>query len=185
MAETADYHENERIAIQMPTRMWLDEPRKGKAVRFEGHATTRDLSIGGTFLQSDYLLPVGFPINLEMHIDDDDILVARGEIVQHVTEGEGDEIGMGVIFTQVDAENRERLLRFFVPEKVKDFYRNRFIVEFPHLEDVMSLEDVALVVNLWEDKDLRLTALRATADDKSQREHRQQEVRATQRRLRR
>lgn len=172
----------ERIEIELPTRLWLDEVRKGRAVRFEGHAKTRDLSIGGTFLQSNYLLPVGCPINLEMSLDDGDTLTARGEVVQLIRENEGDEPGMGVVFTSVDAENRERLLRFFVSDGVSDFYAKRFLVEFPHLGGVMSLQDVALIINLWEDKEGRLTALRAPAADKQQTQHRQQEVRATKRR---
>ena len=68
--------------------------------------------------------------------------------------------GMGVVFTVVDAENRERLLRFFVSDRIESFYRERFVVEFPHLASVFSLKDVALVLNLWEDKEGRLTALR-------------------------
>ncbi len=152
--------EHERILIGMPTRMWLKEPYRGKPIEFEGHAVTRDLAIGGTFLESSYLLPVGFPVNLEMAIEGGDILSARGEIA-HRTDPLGDRpTGMGVNFTQVDAENRERLLRFFVSDRIREFYSQRFVVEFPHLEDVLSLKDVALVINLWEDKEGRLTALR-------------------------
>ncbi len=174
-------HENERIEIELPTRLWLDETRNGRAVRFEGHARTRDLSIGGTFIQSQYLLPIGCPINLEMSLDDGDMLSARGEVVHLITSREGDP-GMGVVFTAIDAENRERLLRFFVSDHIHDFYDKRFVVEFPHLAGVMSLQDVALIINLWEDKEGRLTALRARASDAMQREHREQEVRATKRR---
>lgn len=174
--------EHERIDIQMPTRMWLDEVRHGKNVFFEGHATTRDLAIGGTFLHSSYLLPVGFPVNLEMEIGGGDKLVTRGEIVHRLEPTEARETGMGVIFTHVDAENRERLLRFFVSERVRTFYTERFVVEFPHLRDVMTLEDVALVVNLWEDKEGRLTALRAPAADGDQKVHRAREVTATKKR---
>jgi hypothetical protein len=150
---------HERILIEMSTRMWLDEPYKGKQILFEGHATTRDLAIGGTFLKSDYLLPVGFPLNLEMRINDEDYLVARGEIVHAMGAGGDHEPGMGIQFTEVDAENRERLLRFFISDRIRDFYRGRFLVEFPHLETVLSLKDVALVLNLWEDKEGRLSSL--------------------------
>ena len=69
------------------------------------------------------------------------------------------ELGMGLMFTQVDAENRERLLRFFISDRIRDFYSTRFVVEFPHLESTLTLKDVALVINLWEDKEGRLTAL--------------------------
>ncbi len=182
MSDGAERREHERIEIQMSTRMWLNEKRNGKDVVFEGHAKTQDLAIGGTFLRSNYLLPLGFPLNLEMEIEGGDMLVARGEIVHHIGEGEGPVAGMGVIFTHLDAENRERLLRFFVSERVREFYHDRFLVEFPHLEKTMSLKDVALVVNLWEDREGRLTALRLPATDTALKAHRQQEVRATQRR---
>jgi hypothetical protein len=183
MADIA-LHDTERIEIQLPTRLWLDEARNGRQVQFEGHALTRDLAIGGTFLESNYLLPIGCPVNLEMTLDDGDTLSARGEVVHRIKQGEGDEPGMGIVFTAVDAENRERLLRFFVPDRVSEFYQKRFVVEFPHLSSKMSLQDVALVINLWEDKEGRLTALRAKATDQEQREHRQQEVRATKKRVR-
>ena len=49
--------EHERIIIEMPTRMWIDEPLGGRSIAFEGFATTRDLSIGGTFLHSSRTNP--------------------------------------------------------------------------------------------------------------------------------
>ncbi len=154
-----DRREHERIDIEMRTRLWLDEQYRGRQIVFEGYSETQNLSIGGTFLTSSYLLPVGFPINMEMETGDGQILAARGEIVHSAAEGEKDP-GMGVIFTEVDAENRERLLRFFVSDRIRQFYRDRFIQEFPHLESVLSLEDVALVINLWEDKEMRLSGLK-------------------------
>ncbi len=160
MAEQ-ERRKHERIEIEMPTRMWLDEPHKGTGIMFEGFASTRDLSIGGTFLHSNYLLKVGFPLNLEMRMSDNELLVARGEIIHCVAHDDAaNEPGMGVQFTEVDAENRERLLRFFVSDRIKEFYNDRFLVEFPHLEQVLSLKDVALVINLWEDKEGRIAALR-------------------------
>jgi hypothetical protein len=153
--------DHERIDIQMPTRIWLAEEYKGKPIEFEGHARTRNIAIGGTFLESSYLLPLGFPVNLEIHLDPGEALVARGEVVHTVSfEESATESGMGVIFTEVDAENRERLLRFFVSDRIREFYTERFIVEFPHLANVLSLQDVALVLNLWEDRDNRLMALK-------------------------
>ncbi len=183
MADT-DRREHERIEIQMHTRMWLNEERNGRNIQFEGYAQTRDLAIGGTFLASDYLLPLGFPVNLEMRINDEgEQLFARGEVVHRLDNAESGEAGMGVIFTSLDAENRERLVRFFVSDRVRIFYSERFVTEFPHLRDIMSLQDIALIINLWEDKEGRLTALRAPAGDMEQKAHRQREVRATQRRM--
>ncbi|MEO1480544.1 MAG: PilZ domain-containing protein [Myxococcota bacterium] len=154
-----DRREHERIDIEMRTRLWLNENYRGRQIEFEGYSETQNLSIGGTFLTSSYLLPVGFPINIEMETGGGQILAARGEIVHSEAENQKNP-GMGVIFTEVDAENRERLLRFFVSDRIRDFYSGRFIREFPHLESVLSLEDVALVINLWEDKEMRLSGLK-------------------------
>jgi hypothetical protein len=174
---------HERILIEMPTRMWLEESYKGKAIAFEGFAKTRDLAIGGTFLESNYLLPVGFPLNLEMRISDDESLVARGEIVHTVDAGESHSPGMGMMFTEVDAENRERLLRFFVSDRIREFYDTRFMVEFPHLESKLGLKDVALVINLWEDKEGRLTTLhRSDGGGKQRQARREEEIKATEKR---
>lgn len=150
----------------MPTRLWLDEKHNGRQISFEGHARTRNLAIGGTFLESSYLLPVGFPINLEIHLEDaGEILSARGAITHKLSEGESHGPGMGVIFTALDEENRERLLRFFISDRIREFYDNRFIVEFPQLQHTISMRDVALIVNLWEDREMRLTALREAHGD--------------------
>lgn len=161
MATPTERRDHERIDLHMPTRLWLDEQHNGRHIVFEGFAHTRNLAIGGTFIDSTYLLPVGFPINLEMRIDDEgEILYARGEVTHKVGEGEHDGPGIGVAFTSVDETNRERLLRFFVSDRIREFYEDRFIVEFPKLQDHLSLKDVALIVNLWEDREGRLTALK-------------------------
>lgn len=158
--------EHERIELRMRTRMWLDETMNNRQVEFEGYATTRNLSIGGCFLESQYLLPAGYPLNMEMEMETGELLRCRGDII-HRAEIDG-QSGMGLMFTEVDAENRERLLRFFVSDSIKQFYRDRFVVEFPHLESVLTLKDVALILNLWEDKEGRLTALRLPGGTQAQ-----------------
>jgi hypothetical protein len=175
---------HERILIAMATRMWLDESHKGKNIVFEGFAKSLDLAIGGTFLESNYLLPVGFPLNMEMRISDDESLIVRGEVVHAIGEGESHVPGMGIMFTEVDAENRERLLRFFVSERIHEFYDTRFLIEFPHLEAKLSLQDVALVINLWEDKEGRLTTLHRTDPGaaRSREKRREEEIHATEKR---
>lgn len=178
-----EMRKHERIEIQMATRLWLDESYRGKQVLFEGFARSRDLAIGGTFIEATYLLPVGFPINLEMRIEEDgELILARGEVVHQITDSETRDTGMGIAFTEVDAENRERLLRFFVSDRIREFYSNRFIVEFPHLEQVLSLKDVALVINLWEDKDGRLTTLGRPSDERGRAALKAAEAAATKRR---
>ena len=151
--------EHERIEIEMATRIWIDEAYRGKDIKFEGFARTANIATGGVFVCSTYLLPVGFPINLDMEVDDTTTLAVRGEVVNTSDDGGPYGSGMGIEFTRIDAENRERLLRFFISDTVRDFYEQRFAVEFPHLKDVLSLKDIALVINLWEDKENRLQAL--------------------------
>jgi hypothetical protein len=174
-----EQREHERILIEMPTRMWLKEDHQGKAIAFEGFCKTRDLSIGGTFLESNYLLPVGYPLNLEMRTHDGDLLLVRGEIVHTISEQQQHPSGMGIMFTQVDAQNRERLLRFFVSDRIRNFYTERFLVEFPHLKAVMTLRDIALVINLWEDKEGRVTTLHRMEPGRAHQARREEEVRAT------
>lgn len=150
--------EHERIPIEMRTRLWLEESYRSQQVVFEGFSETQNLSIGGAFLASSYLLPIGFPVNLEIEIGSEQILSVRGEVV-HCLGEEDPYPGMGVVFTEVDPENRERLLRFFVSNRIREFYGKRFLREFPHLENQLSLEDIALIVNLWEDEEMRITRL--------------------------
>ncbi len=165
-----EQREHERIEINMRTRMWI-ESEHGK-ILFEGFAITRDLAIGGTFLESTYLLSLGLAINLEMQIEGGETLTARGEVVHRLDAPGTRSPGIGVLFTEVDAENRERLLRFFISDRIKEFYFSRFVVEFPHLEPVLSLQDVALTINLWEDKEGRLTALRNPGSARKQQANR-------------
>jgi hypothetical protein len=57
------------------------------------------------------------------------------------------------------------------------------MVEFPHLEAKLGLKDVALVINLWEDKEGRLTTLHRTDGGGKQRQaRREEEIRATEKR---
>jgi len=161
---TSERRDHERIELQTTVRMWLDEQHKGKHIVFEGFARTRNIAIGGSFIESSYLLPVGFPINLEIQLEENgEVLAARGQITHKLSDAESHGPGMGVVFTAVDEENRERLLRFFISDRIQDFYENRFTVEFPQLRNTISLQDVALIVNLWEDREQRLTALREAA----------------------
>ena len=156
MAERIERRQHDRIEIEMHTRLSLSEDYRGHDIEFEGFAKTRNLSIGGAFIESTYLLPVGFPMNLEMKMDEREMLVARGEVVHSRGEESGFSPGMGIRFTYVDADNRERLLRYFVSDRIRSFYEERFVLEFPHLRERVSLRDIALIVNLWEDKQERL-----------------------------
>ena len=93
-----------------------------------------------------------------------EVLAARGDVTR-IDDGDGDQpAGMAIQFTALDSENRERLLRFFVSARISTFYQDKFIREFPHLQSSMSLKDVALIVNLWEDRDDRVSQLHHQAE---------------------
>lgn len=170
---------HERIETHIATRLWLAEQYRGKEIEFEGFATVCDLAIGGAFVRADYLLPIGFPMNLDIMISDEEILSCRGEIVHTISEHESFETGMGLMFTQVDTENRERLLRFFVSDRIRDFYYSRFLQEFPHLESRFSLSEITLVLNLWEDKENRLATLKDGVSEGDRNIRRFEEIEAT------
>ena len=151
--------------------MWLREDEGGRAVEFEGFADSTDLAITGVFMEASYLLPIGYPINLEMLIHTGETVSARGEIVHRLDAGEhpGRDSGMGIRFEEIDSVNRERLLRYFVTDQIQDFFHNRFIVEFPHLEEKTTLDEIALIVNLWGDKSDRMSRMRHPGDADSKR----------------
>ena len=58
--------------------------------------------------------------------------------------------GFGVEFLDVDSHGRETLLRYFSPGRYHEFYKG-MLEEFPHLENAFELQDVSLIVNLWEE----------------------------------
>lgn len=164
MALGSDRREHERIELTTPVRMWLDEIYQGRQVLFEGFAETRNLAVGGIFVYASYLLPVDCPVNLEVQLGTEgDVLRARGRVSHKKPSDDDIGPGMGIIFTSLDEDNRERLLRYFVTGRIREFYQERFVVEFPRLESSLSLRDVAIIINLWEDRDGRLSSLQQQA----------------------
>lgn len=66
-----------------------------------------DISRGGVFIRSKQPLPVGTKVNLKFSVilDDFHTVEGEGEVVRVVDDGE--QIGMGVTFTELTAESRE------------------------------------------------------------------------------
>jgi hypothetical protein len=53
----------ERIEIQLPCRLFIPEGGKSRELKFEAFATSRNLSLGGVFLESLFLMkPTPFPM---------------------------------------------------------------------------------------------------------------------------
>ena len=139
----------ERIEARLPCRLFI--PGDGDDdLKFEAFLTSRNLGLGGVFVESTFLLKP----NLELHIDltlPNATLTTWGRIV-HVI-GHGDDVfptGMGIEFLEMDSEDRETLMRDFTPQRYGAFYES-LLAEFPHLEKPFAIEDVSLLLNLWEE----------------------------------
>lgn len=152
MATASDRRRSERIDIQLPVVISRDDSVGKRHFEFRAPAETRNLGPGGLFAACTYGLKVDASFVLTVDIGDGELFNARARVT-HVVGGDGGKFpaGIGFEFIDVDKINRERILRFFISDRVRDFYEQRFLDEFPHLEQRLSLKDVALVVNLWEE----------------------------------
>jgi len=150
LAETRRY---ERIDIQLPCRLYV--PAEGGGLRFEAFTTTRNLGLGGIFLESSFLLRAGLEIWAELALPSGPLAV-RGRVVHAVPlEHRSLSSGMGLEFLGVDLHGRETLLRYFTPVRYREFHA-ALIAELPHLKKDLPLSDVSLVLNLWEEWKARL-----------------------------
>ncbi len=138
----------ERIDIQLPCRLFvLDE---GGAMRFEAFTSTRNLGLGGIFVESSFLLREGLEVHAELSLPGKKLTV-RAKVTHSVPLDHREwPSGMGLEFLGVDAHGRETLLRFFTPERYRAFYTS-LTDELPHLKREMPLTDISLILNLWEE----------------------------------
>lgn len=152
MADPQSARRYERIDIQLRCRLFIAEPQEGKKpprMRFEAFAPSRNLGLGGLFLQSAFLLKPNLELMVELHLPNGPLPIWSR--VAHVVDPGTDQIsGMGLEFLDVDSHGRETLLRYFTPTAYADFYR-AVLGEFPHLKDDFALADVSLMLNLWEE----------------------------------
>jgi len=138
----------ERIQIQLPCRLFvLDE---GGGMRFEAFTSTRNLGLGGIFVESSFLLREGLELQAELSLPGKQLTV-RAKVSHSVPLDHREwPSGMGLEFLGVDAHGRETLLRFFTPERYRAFYSS-LTDELPHLKREMPLTDISLILNLWEE----------------------------------
>lgn len=145
----------ERIEIELPCRMFIPRDRgtdKGgrEALQFEAFCVSRNLGLGGVFVASSFLLKTGLELYLELGLPDGPLAI-RSQVAHSVGIDDAHQItGMGIEFLDVDKHGRETLLRYFTPLRYHAFFE-RFMEEFPHLRKDMPLQDVSLVLNLWEE----------------------------------
>ncbi|HYQ82047.1 MAG TPA: PilZ domain-containing protein [Anaeromyxobacteraceae bacterium] len=141
----------ERIDIDLPCRLFIPG-RDG--LDFQAFTTSRNLGLGGIFVQSSFLLKTGLELHVELGLPDG-ALAIRSRVAHVVALDDREhESGMGIEFLDVDAHGRETLLRYFTPVRYERFYE-AFVEEFPHLRKDLPLRDVSLVLNLWEEWKIR------------------------------
>ena len=153
MADTQDTRRYERIDIQLRCRLFIPEIQEGKKphrLRFEAFASSLNLGLRGLFVRSDFLLKPGVDVTVELGLPNGPLsIVSR---VAHIVglDSEDHPSGMGLEILDVDAHGRETLLRYFTPPQYEAFHA-RLVREFPHLASDFALDDVSLLVNLWEE----------------------------------
>ncbi|MCC6811175.1 MAG: PilZ domain-containing protein [Deltaproteobacteria bacterium] len=139
---------HERILLQRPARVFVN---KKEALIFEMYCTSRDLSISGIFLNSEGLLRIGMPVEIDLEVRNDEILNLNGEVIRRIEFGDREHPpGFAVKFGALSPQSHETLLRYFVTDRIVAFSKI-FREQFPHLDQSVTEQDLALVVNLWED----------------------------------
>lgn len=71
-------------------------------------AFSRDLSVGGMFIETKVPCEVGTPIDLRFHLNEDTPVVIASALVRYLVPN----MGMGVQFTEMEWEDRNRIRRF-------------------------------------------------------------------------
>lgn len=139
---------HERILLQRPARVFVSS---GANVNFEMFCTSRDLSISGIFLNSEGLLRIGMQVQIDLEVRGNEILNLNGEVIRRIEFGDREHPpGFAVKFGVLSPKSHETLLRYFVTDKILIFSKI-FREHFPHLDKSVTEQDLALVVNLWED----------------------------------
>jgi PilZ domain len=141
----------ERLDVELPLRLFVPSD---DGLRFEAFGTSRNLGLGGLFMGSQFLLPRGLELSVELALPERP-LVIRSRVVHVVGLDHANLVpGIGVEFLDVDSAGRELLLRSFTPPRYRAFHQE-LGEEFPHLKKAMPLRDISLILNLWEEWKVR------------------------------
>lgn len=93
----------------------------------------------------------GTEVRVDLEVRDGEWLTLNGHVARRIELADGDHHpGFAVKFGVLSDRSHETLLRYFVTEKIEK-YVAIFHQRFPHLIGVVSEQDIALIVNLWED----------------------------------
>jgi hypothetical protein len=163
----------ERIDIALRCRLFIREGsaegssnssgrKTGQALRFEAFATSRNLGLGGVFVESGFQLRPNVRVTLELHLPNGPLAIAS-RVAHVIGPGGAHPPGMGLEFAGVDNHGRETLLRYCTPQAYRDFHR-AISAEFPDLARDFGLDDVSIVINLWEESRVRRGATAPAAD---------------------
>ena len=136
----------ERIPVTLPVRLYIEGER---GLDFQAFVAAANMGLGGLFIRSDFLLAEGLELVAELKLPDGPLAI-RSQVTHRIVEEEGETTGIGIEFLEVDAAGRETLLRYFTPDRYKQFHAD-FLAGFPHLKNRHPMRDVALLLNLWEE----------------------------------
>jgi c-di-GMP-binding flagellar brake protein YcgR len=71
-------------------------------------AFSRDISLGGMFVESTDMIPVGTSITVRFNLDaKDQVITAVAQVIYHV-----EKMGMGIVFTDLGKEESEAIRRY-------------------------------------------------------------------------
>lgn len=156
----------ERIELSLACRLFIPENKKPeksdmpeksdkpKRLLFEAFTNSQNLGLGGVFVESTFLLRPGVELWVELGLPTE-ALAIPGRIAHTIPLDNKDyPSGMGIEFLDVSSHAREVLLRYFTPQRYHDFY-SAVMSEFPHLTREFEAEDISLLVNLWEEWNVR------------------------------
>ncbi len=80
-----------------------------------------NVSLGGCFIKTTDVLPVGTEVYLKFSVilDDFETIEGQGKVVRVVEPGGSDAPGVGVVFTSLTEKSREVLVRLFLRQPSK------------------------------------------------------------------
>lgn len=77
-----------------------------------------NVSLGGCFVRTEEVLPVGTEVNIKFNVvvEDFETIEGVGNVVRTVPPGRGQVAGMGVVFTSLTEQSRNVIVRLFLRE---------------------------------------------------------------------
>ena len=71
-------------------------------------AFSRDISLGGMFIETTSLLPVGSPLTVRFNLDyKDRVVTALGRVAYQI-----EKMGMGIFFTKIEPKDSEAIREY-------------------------------------------------------------------------